>query len=363
MNLKYMPQLDSLRTIAVLFVMIGHYFPKDMWINYIPNGNIGVTLFFVLSGFLISQILLNNKNSISDGKTTKIRSFRDFYIRRTLRIFPIYYILLAILFVIGFLNIRPYIIWYLMYSSNFLFYFLKTFEGQLAHTWTLAVEEQFYLLWPFIILLFPKKYLLSVISFFFLIGIIFRLIYYIIGGNSFFYLLTPSCFDCFACGAFLAYSRIYNFRININSYLLKGLVILTIAVVIFMLIFPGTPFTWLFFRTFFSILSLIIIAKASIGFNGIAKRILENRILVYPGKISYGLYLYHVIVPKLYIWLVMLSAGKKWRVPFTETLVFPFYKNIYLQSFIYILVTIIISSVSWFLIEKPINNLKNKIAR
>ena len=358
-----MPQLDSLRTFAVLLVMIGHFFPEDMWINFTPNGRIGVTLFFVLSGFLITQILIRSKISISKGKTTILRSFKDFYIRRTLRIFPIYYLLLLILFLIGFQNINPYIGWYLIYSSNFIFYFLKTFDGQLAHTWTLAVEEQFYLIWPFIILLFSKRKLLALIVFFFIFGIVFRIICFKYTSNTFFFILTPSSFDSFACGALLAYSRIYDVKLNINKYLLKGLVIVNFIILILMFIFRKNFYSWVFLPTIISTLSLIVIAKASIGFNGFLKKILENKILVYLGKISYGLYLYHVLVPLLYIWLVEYGSENQWRIPFIDVKIFQFYKNIYLQSFIYILITIIISSVSWFLIEKPINNLKNRFTR
>ena len=359
MTLKYMPQLDSLRTFAVLLVMIGHYFPEDMWINFTPNGKLGVTLFFVLSGFLITQILIRSKISISNGKTTLLRSFKDFYIRRTLRIFPIYYLLLLVLFLIGFKNISSYLGWYLIYASNFLFYFLNSFKGQLAHTWTLAVEEQFYLIWPFIILLFSKRKLLALIIFFFIFGIVFRIYFLKFTNNTSFYILTPASFDSFACGAFLAYSRIYDVKININKNLLKGLVFVNIIILILIFLNRKNFYSWVFLPTIVSTLSLIIIAKASIGFDGFVKKILENKFLVYLGKISYGLYLYHIFVPDLYIWLVKFG----WNVPLLGVKLFPFYKNIYIQSFIYILITIIISSVSWFLIEKPINNLKNRFKR
>ena len=87
--MKYIPALDGVRALAILLVLLFHWFPMDHWVNILPNGPIGVTLFFVLSGYLISNILMGQQAS-----GTFLHSFKNFVIRRALRIFPIYFLVL-----------------------------------------------------------------------------------------------------------------------------------------------------------------------------------------------------------------------------------------------------------------------------
>ena len=97
-NIKeYIPQFDSIRAIAVLLVIIHHWFPENKVLNFLPNGPLGVNTFFVLSGFLITGILLKSRKLVESGSKGKSTVFKNFYIRRSLRIFPIYYLLLLIL--------------------------------------------------------------------------------------------------------------------------------------------------------------------------------------------------------------------------------------------------------------------------
>jgi peptidoglycan/LPS O-acetylase OafA/YrhL len=162
LSTAHFPSLDGLRGMAILFVMLYHFhfvFRDDSgfgyWIFRVFNfGWCGVDLFFVLSGFLITGILLDAK-----GRTGY---FRNFYIRRALRIFPLYYLFL--LAVIGLLypfssrslHFGPWTFWYLTYLSNW-----KENHGFgdlfLSHLWSLAVEEQFYLVWPLAIWITPKR--------------------------------------------------------------------------------------------------------------------------------------------------------------------------------------------------------------
>ncbi len=138
----FIPELDGLRGIAVLMVLWVHL-PMDSLGETIEGlrqavvpGGVGVDLFFVLSGFLITRILLVDRE--------QGRSLRNFLIRRFLRIFPIYYLLLAIL--AAWMSWEE-IVACATYTSNYLFLF-KSRTSLLEHTWSLAVEEHFYLLWP-----------------------------------------------------------------------------------------------------------------------------------------------------------------------------------------------------------------------
>ena len=87
--MKYIPALDGVRALAILLVLLFHWFPVDHWVNVLPNGPIGVTLFFVLSGYLISNILMGQQ-----AAGTFLHSFKNFVIRRALRIFPGYLLVL-----------------------------------------------------------------------------------------------------------------------------------------------------------------------------------------------------------------------------------------------------------------------------
>ena len=150
--------LDTLRAFAVFFVIIQHF---GVWFDYtspsgkfitnvlIPDGGFGVNLFFVLSGFLITSILLKAKSAARDDQ--RLTLVKNFFIRRALRIFPIYYLLLFFLFFIDYPDIRHYFVYFVTYTSNILSWLTNSWNS-FSHTWTLAVEEQFYLLWPWLII-------------------------------------------------------------------------------------------------------------------------------------------------------------------------------------------------------------------
>lgn len=136
---NYMPQLDALRAFAVLLVIISHWFNEEHFLNrYSQNGSLGVTLFFGLSGFLITGILLRNKKQVEGGNSTS-RACKIFYARRALRIFPVYFLLLFILLAFNIASIRESFSWHFFYGSDFFFWLKGTFEDLLSHLWFLAV--------------------------------------------------------------------------------------------------------------------------------------------------------------------------------------------------------------------------------
>jgi peptidoglycan/LPS O-acetylase OafA/YrhL len=159
----YIPPLDGLRGIAILAVLLGHLQPRLPalhFIKFVEQYNFaGVDLFFVISGFLITGILLDSVGSA--------HYFRNFYVRRVLRIWPLYFALLAFVFVLLpllmpgergriFALSHP---WqsYLVFAQNFFVHALGIMP--LFVTWSLAVEEQFYLVWPLVIFVLPRRML------------------------------------------------------------------------------------------------------------------------------------------------------------------------------------------------------------
>lgn len=153
-SLKYIRSLDGLRAIAIILVMLFHF-------GIIGFGWLGVQMFFVLSGFLITGILLNLKDS-RERFSGKIKTF---YIRRVLRIFPVYYFYLLCFLVCWIIYKYPADFGYkVLYLFTYTYNFTRTFYGwtlspYFTHLWSLCVEEQFYLIWPFIILILPQRFL------------------------------------------------------------------------------------------------------------------------------------------------------------------------------------------------------------
>src|SRR3982074_1503320 len=154
--MKKIPQLDALRGLAVLLVLLHNtdVYPSLHLRLISGNGWMGVDLFFVLSGFLITEILLDTKQS--EGY------FRNFYARRCLRIWPLYYSVLLFMFVIvpilrpseahTVFEARSSPWWaYPVFLQNFLIPIPTMATGALGVTWSLAVEEQFYLVWPLVV--------------------------------------------------------------------------------------------------------------------------------------------------------------------------------------------------------------------
>lgn len=146
-----MPALDGLRGLAIAAVLVAHYFGEvPHGLKFLTAGWLGVELFFVLSGFLIGGILLDNRESSN--------LFGVFYLRRVLRIFPVYYLVLAIVILT---NAAPGSLpaaTYLTYSQNIFMALSGRIDGfWLLPTWTLAVEEQFYLLLPLLIVCVPRR--------------------------------------------------------------------------------------------------------------------------------------------------------------------------------------------------------------
>jgi peptidoglycan/LPS O-acetylase OafA/YrhL len=361
--LRYMPQLDGIRAIAVMLVFCSHWLPQNNPLHSFPLGRIGVDIFFVLSGFLITKILLKERFDV-DQRVSADRKIYIFYIRRALRIFPIYYLLLIIIFITNMEDARSSLLWYASYMTNFYLFKEQNWINHLSHLWTLAVEEQYYLFWPLIIMFIPRNKLLKVIMFFIILGPVSRAIFYSINPDAYIFsnILTINCIDILSMGALLAYIHSGNFQFTINKsviYIIAGsmlgVILLSAAGLLHGFI------SAVFHNTAVAIISVLLIHKASIGFEGGIGKLLETNFLVYIGKISYGLYLYHNFIPKIYHKLFEKTNLQNVSIPFTEGYTFaPFIQNQYLLFPLFIFTALVIATFSWYVIEKPINGLKSR---
>lgn len=354
MNNRHIIQLDGLRFFAVVMVMIAHWL-QWQWSNpiltKIPFVH-GVTLFFVLSGFLITRILIINRDKYNEKGINKALLVKNFYIRRFFRIFPIYYLLIIGLYLFNYKNTSEIFPWLVTYTSNIYQSINNVYIGDFNHFWSLAVEEQFYLFWPFVILFLKPNKTLQIIILTIIVSIITKSYLYIYVGNwmatSYF---TLSCMHALGLGALLAYIKVYKPKTE-NKLSKPIWLYMTIGLYIISLIIQNKlNLGWykeVFDDFFFAILAFFIVLRASENrFRGVVQVILENKFVTYSGKISYGLYVYHLFIPALFYYvapIIGLSISNKYT----------FFIAAYFLTFL-------VAHLSWKLIELPINKLKNKV--
>ncbi|WP_128545363.1 acyltransferase family protein [Larkinella soli] len=345
-----MPQLDALRAFAVSFVLIFHWFPQTSLLNILPNGSIGVTLFFVLSGFLITQILIKNRNEVLLGHSSLSEVYKNFIIRRALRIFPIYYLFL--LFIYFFLpqtsDLSRYPAYYFLYAYNLLLHQTGNWADMLSPFWTLSAEEQFYLVWPTVVLMTPRPMLRNVIIVTILLGVTSRVLWALNG--NFHGVLTPTCLDAFGIGALWSHTVVEQPEtMPLFRKRLLWATLLAFVAFLYLVSLPYTSFFKVFQRTLLSVLSLYFVVHASFGFKGPAGRFMTHPALVYMGRISYGIYVYHMVVSS-HLTPPVLSFLSRFSPVSLDS------PGIHrLISFVLLL---LIATLSWYLIEKPFNDLK-----
>lgn len=187
--------LDGLRALAVLCVLVWHGFPRDnpFWQDFFgvsALGPMGVRLFFVLSGYLITKILL----------TTDRTDLWRFYARRLLRLSPLYFLALVVALLVG-LKVSG---WFWVYASNVETWITKEFDHSPTHFWTLAVEEQFYLFWPIVVCLLPRDLVKPAIIATLIGAVMFRWVLVAAGDPFGAYLLMPTRMDAIAIGGMCA---------------------------------------------------------------------------------------------------------------------------------------------------------------
>lgn len=357
---KYLIQLDGLRCVAVLLVLVDHWLAER---NKLPLGPLGVTLFFVLSGFLISGILVRSKLKDEALGRSHWFSFKQFYIRRSLRIFPIYYLSVFVLIGVNSPSVQGKIGWHLLYGTNLYIALHETWLGITDHFWSLAVEEQFYLFFPLFIFLLPTKYLFKSFWGLIVVSCCLRLLLYLNHADwKIQYVSMPTCLDSFGLGAVLAF--IFQFKAELVARLFNRNRNLLIAVLVYVgvLIFSQLQAetrnigTEVWERLAASVMCFFLIGGAVRGYKGLGKQVLQHPITIYLGKISYGLYIYHNFVynyyhtPASHFTMRLLRKIHQYVPTLADQVVF--------QLGLFFGLTLLLAAVSWYLVEKPINNLK-----
>lgn len=363
------PELDGLRGLAILLILLGHHFnshfqaepgsPLVYLIIALRYTWSGVDLFFVLSGFLIGGILLEQRQAVN--------YYRVFYVRRICRIFPLYYLLLLLFFVFLLLGVGSVSPWLFQHPLPFLSYFTFTqnfasvyyvaYVGApaawLGVTWSLAVEEQFYFVMPWVMRkVQPRRLpliLLSVIG----LSIVLRIFIYnnFAVGSIANYVLTPTRVDGLMMGVLLAYGirqpqwwqKIIARRllVSLAFWLLGGgLVALNIwrqeLTTAESIVMTTIGYTWI--GLFYTLLLLLLLLHQGQWVTAFFR----NPVMRWLGEISYSFYLLHIpLIGLCFGWI----RGMNPRIANLKEL---------LVSLLALALSLGLATISWHWLEKPI---------
>ena len=356
---KYLPSIDSLRALAVLAVIIYH-----VDVNYLPGGFLGVDLFFVLSGYLISSLI------IKEYKKTGSVNLYNFYIRRARRLLPAVYFMITVGLVVMVLFNEVLLrkshldaIFGYIYSSNWWYIFHKldyfdSFGAQspFKHLWSLAIEEQFYMIFPLLFLLVNRKKkskdgtyklnknFLYVVLGLIIVSLIAHILLFDINNISRIYFGTDTrAFSLLVgvVGAILYPMERLHAKVTLQQNMIYSAVsLLSISTLITVMIYTSEYNTWLYRGGFLlvAVLGLIVIISSGKQ-HTLMSRLLSFKPVVFIGKISYSLYLWHFPV------LVLTTPVSEIGNP-----------NIYFVI-LRVILTFVVAIVSYVFVETPIRKL------
>ena len=288
----------------------------------------------------LTRILLDLRD-----QTDRMSGIRAFYARRALRIFPAFYLTLSLAWWADVHPVRETFAWHATYLSNVQIFRTESWPGSISHFWSLAVEEQFYLAWPWLIVFTPTRFLKPAIVVAIAIAPVFRWMLATQGyRENLLGVLTPGSLDSLAMGALLALmnSRRESVGRATPVVCLAGLTMLTagegisgplpLPVMAAKQTLQAVVFGWL-------------VVRGADGFGGLFGRILSASPVVYGGRISYGIYLVHGFAGDILAAIGVNSRAlpEPWRFLILCTL------------------TMAVAAVSWHVMEKPINALKRRV--
>ena len=328
--MKRINGLDGIRAFAVALVLISHFYAGSSQIRSLHLGHWGVMIFFVLSGFLVSRILIGNQKGFAGA------AIKNFFARRALRIFPLYYLAIFVFSQIG-VGFGPEFIYHITYTTNF---HIINNSGFLApHFWSLSVEEQFYLLLPFVLLFTPPKSYSKTILVAFSLGVCFRTYYHIEHLGTYDRLLWSNL-DALGLGIMLALFEKQHLRQS-------PFIALAITPILLSLIVHST---FLLVHNLILTLTVLAILLLSKKQESLIVTVLEFKPIKYLGTISYGIYVWHFL-----FW-----QNKTLFLPLTETLVqlHPIMAFGHGDAIVIGAITVLVSVVSYELFERRLLKLK-----
>lgn len=290
---RHYPQLDSLRAIAIGLVMIEHYAAGLARFVPIGPGTLGVNLFFVLSGYLIMSGLLRDMSRETSAKVILV----PFFTKRFFRLFPVYFAALVALTILGIERVTTGIWWHTLYLSNV----YPSFGGNSTVFWSLAVEEQFYIVLPLFIFLGSREKLEARLWIALGACLAYKVVLFGLFG-SFNWRMLPAAADPLLVGCLMAIRIAKNDSVALNkrdAILLPKIAILGGIFAVVIWLSSSQALRQIFNQILNGVFFAFIVYTCLIGVKGRFGAVLNNSVLRYLGRISYGLYLVHSFVPDI----------------------------------------------------------------
>jgi peptidoglycan/LPS O-acetylase OafA/YrhL len=348
----YQPHLDGLRALAILGILFEHLdLPLPVMLRC---GPLSVRFFFVLTGYFITLSLWRVRGEIADTGDG-ILPLGRYYLARLLRTGPPFYLSLLLGAIFGIEEVRTNFFWLATFQVNNHIAWLGYWPSAISHYWSLAVQEQFYILWPLIVLLLPRRWFLSTMAAFIAFGLVFRVICIMDSSSTLLRWVTLlGCIDSFAVGALVAYLAqaeilkkmwkserlLFAMPLVAGACFYLGRALMTL---------PENNICLALTESVDAIFLAWILAASISGMNDRYARVLSWSPLVYLGKISYGIYVYHVFI------IILVSPL---LVPYglSED------HNAWGRIAVLLGMTLVVSSLSWHWLEQPFLSWKKSMA-
>jgi peptidoglycan/LPS O-acetylase OafA/YrhL len=350
----YQPHLDGLRALAILGVLIEHFgVHLPTMLRY---GPLSVRFFFVLTGYFITLSLWKVKSEIARTPETGYLPLGSYYLARMLRIGPPFYLALLVGAVFGIVEVRTNFFWLATFQANNHFAFLGYWPGSIAHFWSLAVQEQFYMLWPIVVLTLPRRWFIPAMAGFILFGLGFRIFCIATATSTITRWVTLfGCIDSFAVGALIAYCKEFKWLQRIAQ--LRPLILSAIPLAAIASFFLGRALMTLpennialaLTESVDEIFLAWLLVSSITGVKGRYGSFLSWSPLVYLGRISYGIYVYHVFI-------IILVSPLLSHYGLTES------HASFIRLAILFALTLALASLSWHYLEQPFIAWKSALA-
>lgn len=349
----YQPQLDGLRAVAVMGVLFHHFglhIPE-----FFEYGPISVRLFFALTGYFITIWLWRADDAAKEAGVGVWRELAVFHARRLLRIVPPLYLSLAVAAVLGLEVVRRDLPWHMFFASNFYVCTVGHWPLTVSHLWSLSVQEQFYLLWPLVVLLTPRRWFPGVLAASILLAFLFRLGCVLADVNPVIrWTMLFGSLDSFATGGLIAWwsqGRVGAQLFTTRQRWTWGAAAVAALLVARWLRHLPQDNPWVATIDLLEAVFLgWLLAATAQGWRGAVGWFLSLPPLVYIGKISLGIYLYHV--------LVNILLG-----PRLDAIGLGIASHNLVHVALLSAVSVAAAALSWHLMERPLARLKPRVSR